>query len=111
MLKLDDLIQEETAIEFNGKSYKFNTSLKSMIKFQKWSEKLNDESFLNNEKNIEELISIMILDSKSFLEDFFKLNLKSQTLCLNALIENWVKEMIPDSNIQKNNVSKKNTSH
>ena len=96
ILKLDDLIKEEDVIELNGKTYHFNLSLKSMIKFQKWSQKNNsDDKFIEDSKATEELIELMIVEKDEFIKSIENLSTSNQMRILNSIITNWVNAMIP----------------
>lgn len=96
VLKLDDLIKEEDVLELNGKKYHFNLSLKSMIKFQKWSQKNNDDDkFIEDSKATEELIELMIVEKDDFIKEIENLSASNQMRILNSIITNWVNAMVP----------------
>ena len=106
ILKLDDLIKEENTIELQGKTFHYNLSFKSMLKFKKWSETNDLSKDIDDENVLAELIQIMILEADAFIKILETLSLNNQTRILNSITSGWVKEMIPNFENQGDNSKK-----
>lgn len=106
ILKLDDLIKEESTIELQGKIFHYNLSFKSMLKFKKWSE-INDlNKDIEDENILIDLIQIMIVEYNDFIKILETLSINNQTRILNSITSSWVKEMIPNFENQGDNSKK-----
>lgn len=106
VLKLDDLIKEESVIELQGKTFHYNLSFKSMLKFKNWSQENDLNKDIEDENILIDLIKIIIIEHKEFIEILETLSLNNQTRILNSITSNWVKEMIPE-NVNEGDTSKK----
>lgn len=96
ILKLDDFINDEVAIEFGGKKFEIHATLRSMAEFEKISKEYNADKDLEKfSKNL----GIIILGSLDKYNEYIahikslKLSPKKEKEINEKLVNVWLDEM------------------
>lgn len=102
ILKLDDFIEDEVAIEFGGKKFPIIATIRSMAEFEKASKEFNADKDL---EKFSKKLGIIILGSEKNYDDYLahlkslKLTPKKEKLINEKLLHLWLDEMcitLPD---------------
>lgn len=91
ILKIDDLITETPKFELENKQFTFNTSLKTILKYQKWAMNnldANNEEVYDDE-NVEKLLQIIIENNEELISIYRSLNGINKFKVINRLINHW----------------------
>lgn len=101
ILKLDDFVNDEVAVEIDGKKFQIIATIRSMAEFEKISKEYNESKKTNLDLELfSRRLGIIIFGSEAIYEDFnltlksLKLSPKKEKTINEKVVKLWLEEML-----------------